>query len=106
MFSPSGELGEAPWRCQGALEDLLGLSSAALRHLWEVFHVIFGSLGDLKAFPGCLLEAIGCLRGEHYPNLEARQGQKPTQAGDCVLRQSIAKRWYSWVLAVVFGFGG
>ena len=62
MPPSSGELGEAPWGCQGALGDLLGLSSAALGHLLEVFHVILGFSERPQGFPGCLLGAIGCLR--------------------------------------------
>ena len=51
MPPSSGELGEAPWGCQGALGDLLGLSSAALGHLLEVFHVILGFSERLQGIP-------------------------------------------------------
>ena len=87
MPPSSGELGEAPWGCQGALGDLLGLSSAALGHLLEVFHVILGFSERPQGFPGCLLGAIGCLGEGKCSNLDARHCQKPTQAGDRVLRR-------------------
>ena len=45
--------------------------------------------------PGYLLGAIGCLAGEDHTILDARQSQKPTQAGDCVLRETFKKKYFS-----------
>ena len=106
MPHSSGELGEAPWGCQGALGDLLGLSSAALGHLLEEFHVILGFSERPQGFPGCLMGAIGCLGGENYPNLDARQCKKLVQAGDCVLRQNLANTDVFLWFSQYFGFGG
>ena len=106
MPPSSGELGEAPWGCQGALGDLLRLSSAALGHLLEVFHVILGFSERPQGFPGCLLGAIGCLGGENYLNLNARQCQKLVQAGDCVFRPNLAKTDVFVGFKQPFGSGG
>ena len=106
MVSTSGELREAPWGCQGALGDLLGLSSAALGHLLEVFHVILGFSERPQGFPGCLLGAIGCLGDENYPNLNARQCQKLLQARDCVFRPKLAKTDVFLRFKQSFGSGG
>ena len=82
----------------GAARELSEISWGSLQHLLSIFGRSFASswdsLGDFKVFPGCLLEVIGCLGGENHPNLDARQCQKPTQAGDSVLSQNVAKHMY------------
>ena len=75
------ELSEIYW---SALQQLFGIVGKAFASSW-------GSLGDFTALPGYLLGAIGCLAGEDHPNLDARLCQKPTQAGDCVLRENTTK---------------
>ena len=91
MPPSSEELGEAPWGCQGALGDLLGLSSAALGHLLEVFHVILGFSERPQGIPWLSSGGYWLPGGENYPNLNVRQSPKLVQAGDCVFRPNLAK---------------
>ena len=106
MLSSSGEPGEAPWGCLDALANLLGLSSAASGHYWEVFTESWESLRDFKASPGCHLGAIGRLGGHKYTNLEATWSPKQTQAGDCVLSQKTKQNLcFSEVLGFILGSG-
>ena len=54
------EISEISW---GSLQQLLGIFGRPFSESW-------GSLGDFKAAPGCLLVAFGCLGGETCPDFE------------------------------------